>query len=327
MTAQKYRLAVRDALAEEMERDDRVFLMGQDVGAPGGLFRFTEGLHERFGPDRVRDTPISEAAVLGAAIGAALGGLRPVLEVSFADFVAVCFDGLVNQLAKIPFMWRTQLSGLPVVIRAMTGAGIAAGPQHSQSVENWLASVPGLTIVAPGSPGDVKALLKASIRSDGPVIVLEHKALLRERGEVGGADVVGVLGKAERLRRGGDVTVVTYSAMCRVVMAAAERLAHDGIGVEVVDLRTVTPLDRETIVTSVARTGRLVVVHEAHGPFGIAAEVMAVVGEECWRVLQAPMIRVTPPAIPVPVSRALEQRYLPSVDDVVSAVRASVSHG
>lgn len=323
----RYRLAIRDALAEEMEHDPKVLLMGQDIGASGGLFRLTEGLFERFGADRVRDTPISETATVGAAIGLAMLGYRPVVEIAFADLMATCFDTVVNQLAKIPFMFGPQVPHLPVVIRAMTGAGIGAGAHHSQSLETWFAHTPGLKVVMPATPRDAKALLKAAIRCDDPVIFLEHKDLLRDKGPVARDDEVGELGRAAVVRKGCDVTLVGYSGTLRTALAAADVLADRGATAEVIDLRTIAPLDIETILASVLKTGRLVVVHEAHGPMGVGAEILARLADPTFGCLHAPLARVTAPHEPIPANKALEVYYLPSVQAVVAAAERALEYG
>lgn len=323
----RYRLAIRDAMTEEMQRDPKVLLMGQDIGASGGLFKLTEGLFERFGAQRVRDTPISETATVGAAIGLAMLGFRPVVEIAFSDLMASCFDTVVNQLAKIPYMFGPQVPHLPVVIRAMTGAGIGAGAHHSQSLETWFAHTPGLKVVMPGTPRDAKALLKAAIRDDGPVIFLEHKALLRDSGPVPLHDEVGTIGKAAVVREGRDVTLVGYSGTLKTVLSAADQLATSGFSAEVIDLRSISPLDTRTILASVLKTGRLVVVHEAHSPMGVGAEILAQISAQAFEKLKAPMERVTAPHVPIPANKALEAFYLPSVDAVVRAADRALRHG
>ncbi len=323
MAELRYVRAVTEALAEEMARDERVVLLGEDVGAPGGAFGATRGLQQRFGKERVRDTPISETAIVGAAIGAALNGLRPVVEVMFMDFLATCWDQVVNQLAKMRYMFGGQVR-VPVVIRTHVGAGLGAGPQHSGSLEAWAAHVPGLAVVMPATPADAKGLLKAAIRDDDPVLVVENKTLYAAKGEVPDGDHVVPIGRAAVRRPGRDVTVVALSRMVGEALAAAERLAAEGIDVEVVDPRTVSPLDREAILGSVRKTGRLAVVHEAWAPCGIGAEVAALVAEHAHGALRAPVRRVTPPFTPVPFSPPMERFWLPDAGRIAAAARELV---
>lgn len=320
----KYRVAIRDAMAEAMTEDERVVVLGQDVGRPEGLFRLTEGLWSRFGESRVIDTPISEAGTAGAAIGLALLGYRPIIEVAFSDHLTMCFDAIVNQMAKIPQLFPTQVEGLPIVIRAMTGAGIGGGPQHSQSIEAWFAHVPGLAVVTPATPSDAKGLLKSAIAADFPVLYLEHKALLRVSEEV--TDDPVPLGSAAVLRSGEDVTIVGYSATIPVVLEASEHLRNAGTSVEVIDLRSVFPLDIAAIIESVRRTRRLLVVHEAHAFAGVGAEICAQVGEAFPTQVLA-ISRVTPAPVAVPVSRELEKEYMVKPRDVIEAVGRVMSPG
>jgi len=316
----RYVKAVTEALAEEMARDERVILLGEDVGAPGGAFGATRGLLQQFGKDRVRDTPISETAIVGAAIGAAANGLRPVVEIMFMDFLGTCWDQVVNQMAKMRYMFGGQVR-LPLVLRTHIGAGLNAGPQHSGSLEAWAVHVPGLKVVMPSTPADVKGLLKAAIRNDNPVIFIENKTLYAMKGEVPAGEHLLPLGRADVKRAGTDVTVVALSRMVHEALRAAEVLAREGVSVEVLDPRTVSPLDRGAIPASVARTGRLVVVHEAWGPCGVGAEIAAIVAEERLRSLRAPVRRVTPPFTPVPFSPPMEQFWLPNAERIVAAVR------
>jgi pyruvate dehydrogenase E1 component beta subunit len=316
----RYVRAIGEALAEEMARDERVILLGEDVGAPGGTFGATRGLYQQFGKDRVRDTPISETAIVGAAIGAALNGLRPVVEVMFMDFIATCWDQVVNQMAKMRYMFGGQVR-LPLVLRTHVGAGLNAGPQHSGSLEAWAVHVPGLKVVMPSTPGDVKGLLKAAIREDNPVIVVENKTLYAMKGEVPAGEHLVPIGRAEVKREGRDVTVVALSRMVHEALKAAEVLAAEGVSVEVLDPRTLSPLDRETLLASVGKTGRLVVVHEAWGPCGVGAEIVAVVAEHGFHSLKAPIRRVTPPFTPVPFSPPMEKFWLPDAQRIVAAVR------
>lgn len=312
----KYRVAIRDAMAEAMVEDERVVVLGQDVGKPEGLFRITEGLWNRFGDSRVIDTPISEAGTAGAAIGLALLGYRPIVEVAFSDHLTMCFDAIVNQMAKIPQMFPTQVKGLPIVIRAMTGAGIGGGPQHSQSIEAWFAHVPGLAVVTPATPSDAKGLLKSAVLADFPVLYLEHKALLRTSGEI--TDDPIPLGSAAVIRSGEDVTIVSYSATMPVVLEASDHLREGGIRADVIDLRSVFPLDTELIMESVRKTRRLLVVHEAHRFAGVGAEICAQVGEAFSKDVVA-ISRVTSPPVAVPVSRELEKEYIVKPRDVIEA--------
>ncbi|MDQ7783910.1 MAG: alpha-ketoacid dehydrogenase subunit beta [Desulfomonilaceae bacterium] len=318
MRETRYIRAIAEALHEEMARDEDVFVVGEDVGGPGGAFSATKGLMEAYGERRVRDTPISESAIIGLAIGAAAEGLRPVAEVMFADFLTVCMDQLVNQMAKTRYMFGGMYT-LPVVVRAPGGAGLNAGPQHSQSLEAWFAHVPGLKVVSPATPYDAKGLLKSSIRDDNPVIFLEHKALYGSKGEIPDEEYLVPLGKADVKRIGKDVTVVAASRMVHEALDAAKDLSKDGIEAEVIDLRTITPLDRETIFTSVEKTSRLVVAHEAVKAFGIGAEISAMVTEEMLDHLDAPVLRVGAPFVPVPFN--LERYYLPNARDIAAAVR------
>ncbi len=320
MPETRYVKAIADALAEEMARDERVIVLGEDVGAPGGAFGATRGLVQRFGKDRVRDTPISESAIVGAAIGAAASGLRPVVEIMFMDFIGTCWDQVVNQMAKMRYMFGGQLR-LPLVLRTHTGAGLNAGPQHSGSLEAWAVHVPGLKVVMPSTPADVKGLLKAAIRDDNPVLVVENKTLYAMKGEVPAGEHLVPLGRADVKREGRDATVVALSRMVHEALRAAELLAAEGVSVEVLDPRTLSPLDREAVLASVAKTGRLVIAHEAWGPCGVGAEVAALVAEHGLASLRAPVRRVTPPFTPVPFSPAMEKAWLPGAERIAAAVR------
>lgn len=316
----RYVRAVAEALAEEMVRDERVVLLGEDVGAPGGTFGATRGLYQQFGKDRVRDTPISETAIVGAAIGAAVNGLRPVVEIMFMDFIATCWDQVVNQMAKMRYMFGGQVR-LPLVVRTHVGAGLNAGPQHSGSLEAWAVHVPGLKVVMPSTPADAKGLLKAAIRDDNPVIVVENKTLYAMKGEVPSGEHLVPIGRADVKREGHDVTVVALSRMVHEALRAAEVLAGEGISVEVLDPRTLSPLDRETLLASVGKTGRLVIAHEAWGPCGVGAEIAAVVAEQAFGALKASILRVTPPFTPVPFSPPMETFWLPGAQRIAAAVR------
>jgi pyruvate dehydrogenase E1 component beta subunit len=312
--------AVREALAEEMRRDERVVLFGEDVGKAGGVFKVTQGLWEEFGAQRVWDTPISEIAITGMALGAALNGLRPVLDLMFADFFAVAWDQVANQIAKFRYQTGGQGERLPLVLRAASGAGVSFAAQHSQAIEGWLAQIPGLKVVVPSCPRDAKGLLKAAIRDDGPVCFLEPKALYFTKGPSGPDGEIMALGRAEVVRRGEAATVVSCGLMSPRSLAAAEALGADGIAVEVIDLRTLAPLDRETLAESLTRTGRLVAVDESPAGRGWSAEVLAWALEE-GLVGPGAARRVSPPASPVPFSPALEEAWLPSIERITAAVR------
>ena len=320
MPETRYVKAITEALAEEMARDERVIVLGEDVGAPGGAFGATRGLCQQFGGKRVRDTPISETAIVGAAVGAAANGLRPVVEIMFMDFIGTCWDQVVNQMAKMRYMFGGQIR-LPLVLRTHTGAGLSAGPQHSGSLEAWAVHVPGLKVVMPSTPADVKGLLKAAIRDDNPVLFVENKTLYALKGEVPAGEHLVPLGRADVKRAGTDVTVVALSAMVHQALAAAELLAREGISVEVLDPRTLSPLDRTALLASVAKTGRLVVVHEAWGPCGVGAEIAAIAAEAGWGSLKAPVKRVTPPFTPVPFSPPMERFWRPDAERIAAAVR------
>jgi 2-oxoisovalerate dehydrogenase E1 component len=312
--------ALGEALAQEMERDGRVFVMGEDVGLIGGIFGVTRGLRERFGDDRVRDTPISEATFCGMGVGAAAAGLRPVVEVQIFDFVTLMMDQIVNQAAKFRFM----LGGgptVPLVIRGPQGGGIRLAAQHSQSLEAWFVHVPGLVVVAPSSPSDAKGLLAAAIRDDNPVIFLEHKVLYAQKGPVPEAPYVLPLGRAEVKRPGRDVTVVATQVMVQRALAAAEELDKEGVSVEVIDPRTLHPLDEAAILASVEKTGRLVIAHEAVKRGGFGAEVAALVAEKAIDCLDAPIVRVAARHVPMPYNDALERATIPSQPDIAAAVR------
>lgn len=313
-----YAKAVGRALAEAMRADERVLVIGEDVSA-GGPFTITSGLVEEFGADRVRDTPISEAAITGIAIGAAQSGLRPVLEIMYIDFLTLALDQLVNTAAKARFMSGGQLS-VPMVLRTQGGAGQRAGAQHSQSLESWLCHVPGLKVVMPSRAVDAAALLAGAIADPDPVVVVENKTLYFRSEEVPDVVAPAPLGRAAVLRPGRDVTVVALSRMVHETLAAADALARDGIEVEVIDPRTLVPLDLDTIAASVARTNHLVVAHEAVGTGGFGAEVAAAVGHAAFDDLDAPVERVAAPFQPIPVSPGLEDTYLPGAADVRAAV-------
>jgi len=314
----RYIRAITEALREEMARDEAVFVVGEDVAYPGGSFSATRGLLEEFGERRVKDTPISESAIVGLALGAATQGLRPVAEIMFMDFLAVCMDQIVNQVAKARYMFGGQYR-LPMVIRTPCGGGLNAGPQHSQCLEAWFAHVPGLKVVMPATPYDVKGLLKTAIRDDNPVLFVENKALYGLKGEIPEEEYLVPIGQADVKRPGRDVTVVATSRMVHQSLEAAQTLAKEGIEAEVIDLMTITPLDKEAIFKSVEKTSKLVIAHEAVKAFGIGAEISAMVCEEMIDCLDGPILRVGAPYTPVPFSP--ERFYLPNAEDVIQAVK------
>lgn len=320
MAEMSYREAVAAAIAQEMRRDESVIFIGEDVAAAGGVFKTTEGLQAEFGPRRVRDTPISEQAIVGATMGAAMTGLKPIAEIMFSDFFAVCWDLAANQIAKTRFMSDGQCS-FPLVLRCANGGGVRFGAQHSQSVENWAMAVPGLKVVAPSTPADVKGLLAASIRDPDPVLFFEQKSLYGTKGEVPDGEHVEPLGNARMLREGGDVTIVALAAMVPRASRAADVLEkeHD-ISATVIDLRSLVPLDTTTIFEQVAKTGRLVTVEENPRLCGWGAEVSSLVAEELFWDLEGPIVRVTTPHIPLPAADALEDKVMPSVERIVDAV-------
>ncbi len=317
-----YREAIREALREEMHRDQRVFLLGEDVADAGGVFKVTLGLLAEFGPSRVIDTPLSESAIMGAAVGASLMGMRPVAEIMFADFATIAMDGLVNHAAKIHYMYGGELS-VPLVVRMAYGAGSKWGPQHTQSVESWLTNIPGLTIVMPSTPADAKGLLKTAIRTMNPVVFLEHKMLYGKKGIVPEGEHIVPIGKADIKRSGNDVTIVATGMMVERALAAAQTLEGDGVSAEVIDLRSIQPLDEETILASVEKTGRLVIVHEAPVRGGVGGEVAAVVASKVLGFLDAPIQRVGGPWAPIPFGPVLVDAYLPKVHDIIQAVHAT----
>jgi len=319
-----YREAVREALREEMRRDPSVFLLGEDIAEFGGSYKVTQGLLEEFGHERVRNTPISEAAIVGAALGAALVGMRPVAEIMYVDFMGIAMDQIVNQMAKIRYMFGGKARA-PVVIRTQQGTGRSSAAQHAQSLEAWFVHVPGLKVVQPSTPYDAKGLLKASIRDDNPVIFLEHKLLYAEKGPVPEEEYVIPLGKADVKRPGKDVTVVATSRMVLKALNAARDLEQEGIDIEVVDPRTLSPLDEGTILESVKKTGKLVVVHEAVRRCGFGAEVAATVAEKAFDYLDAPIKRVTALDTPMPFNPKLEAFVVPDEDRIKRAVRELVS--
>lgn len=321
MREMTYQEAIRETMSQMMRLDERVFILGEDIGVYGGAFGVTRGMIEEFGPERIRNTPISEAGIAGTAIGAALTGMRPIMELQFSDFVTIAMDQLVNQAAKLRYMYGGKAS-VPMVVRAPGGSGTGAAAQHSQSLEAWLAHVPGLKIVQPSTAYDAKGLLKAAIDDDNPVIFYEHKLLYGTKCEVPEELYSIPLGKADVKRRGRDVTVVATSMMVHKSLSAAERLEQDGIDVEVIDPRTLVPLDKETIIESVKRTGRLAVVYEAVKRGGYGAEIVSTVVEsEAFDYLDAPIVRLGGKEVPIPQNSNLEQMAIPQVEDIVEAIR------
>jgi pyruvate/2-oxoglutarate/acetoin dehydrogenase E1 component len=315
-----YRDAVTRGIAQEMARDANVVFLGEDIASAGGVFKATVGLLDRFGPVRVRDTPISEQALVGAAMGAAMTGLRPIAEIMFSDFLAVCWDIVANQIAKMRYMTNGQVS-LPLVIRTANGAGSRFGAQHSQSVENWAMAVPGLKVVAPSTPADVIGLLAAAVRDPDPVLFFEHKSLYASKGPVPDGEVIDQLGLAKVLRKGNDVTLVALAAMVPRALAAAERLAaNHGVSATVVDVRSLVPLDTSTLLREIAHTGRLVTIEENPRLCGWGAEIVSIAAQELFYSLDGPMLRITTPHLPLPSADNLEDAVLPSVDRIVKEV-------
>ncbi len=314
-----YLEAIRQGIWEEMERDPSVFLLGEDIGAYGGAFKVTEGMLEKFGEDRVIDTPISESAIVGAAVGAALMGMRPVVEMQFMDFIACGFDQIVNMAAKIHYRWG---AAVPMVIRGPSGAGVHGGPYHSQSNEMWFVHTPGLKVVIPATAHDAKGLIKASIRDDNPVIFYEHKFLYRRiKDEVPAGDFVVPLGQAQVRRQGTDIAVITYGAMVWTALEAAQQLEKEGISLEVVDLRTLLPYDEQTVLESVHKCNKVILLHEDTRTGGMAGELAAAIGEKAFDDLDGPIVRVTAPDTPVPFAPPLEEYFLPNAQKVAEAAR------
>jgi pyruvate/2-oxoglutarate/acetoin dehydrogenase E1 component len=319
-----YREAVARGIAQEMERDPNVVLIGEDVAAAGGVFKTTVGLLERFGPKRVVDTPISEQAIIGATMGAAMTGLRPVAEVMFSDFFAVCWDLVANQIAKSRYMTNGQVS-FPLVIRSANGGGARFGAQHSQSVENWAMMIPGLKVVAPSTPRDVVGLLAAAIRDPDPVLFFEQKSLYGVKEDLPDGEIIDELGTAAKVRDGDDCTIFALAAMVPRAVAAAEELGRDGIGAAVVDLRSLVPLDTRLILAETARTNRVFTVEENPRLCGWGAEVASIIAEEAIDELDGPIVRITTPHVPLPSAAALEDLTLPTVDRIVETVRKQVA--
>ncbi|MFJ8778594.1 alpha-ketoacid dehydrogenase subunit beta [Streptomyces sp. NPDC102476] len=320
-----YREAVAEGIAREMRRDPSVVCLGEDIGEAGGVFKTTAGLLKEFGRERVWDTPISEQAIVGAAMGAAMTGMRPVAEIMFSDFLACCWDYLANEIPKVRYMTGGQVT-VPLVVRTANGGGLGFGAQHSQATENWALTVAGLKIAAPSTPADVVGMMAAAIRSDDPVVFFEHKGLLATKGPPPPPDHVVELGRAAVVREGADVTLVALASMVPVALTASERLAQEGIGVEVVDLRSLVPLDMASVLASLGRTSRLVTVEENPYQGGWGATLVSVVADEGFALLDAPVRRVAAECVPLPFADVLEEQVIPTVDKVVAAVRSLAAY-
>ncbi len=315
-----YREAVAAGIAQEMERDETVAFIGEDVARAGGVFKATVGLFDKFGPKRVIDTPISEQAILGAAMGAAMTGMRPIAEIMFSDFLAVCWDFVANEMSKSRYMSDGQLK-CPLVVRTGNGGGSRFGAQHSQSIENWAMAIPGIKVVAPSTPADVKGLLAASVRDDDPVIFFEHKSLYATKGEVPAGEHIDTLGTAKIVRVGKDATIVALALMVpRAIQAADKLMADHGIDIEVVDVRTLVPLDMKTISSSIIKTGRLFTVEENPRLCGWGAEIVSIIVDELFWSLDGPAVRITTPHIPLPAADNLEDLTIPSVDRIYGKI-------
>ncbi len=323
MAELSYRDAVAYGIAQEMRRDPQLVMLGEDIAGAGGVFKTTVGLLDEFGPTRVRDTPISEQAILGAAMGAAMTGVPVIAEIMFSDFLAVCFDIVANEMAKSRYMTGGQMT-VPVVVRTANGGGSRFGAQHSQSVENWCMMIPGLKVVAPSTPADVVGLMAASIRDPDPVVFFEHKSLMATKGEVPDGELVDELGLAKTVREGSDATIVALAYMVPRALEAAERLAGEGISAEVIDLRTLVPLDTNAILGSVAKTSRVFTVEENPRLCGWGAEIASIVAQEAFWDVDGPVVRITTPHIPLPAAEALEDMAIPSVDRIVRTVKETL---
>jgi len=314
--------AIKEAMIEEMRRDEQVYLIGQDVGRYGGWFGVSKGMYEEFGPDRIIDTPISEMIISGSSVGAALIGMRPIAEIMYTDFLTLASDHIVNSAAKERYMFQDENISVPLVIRTAFGAGKGGGAHHCQNLENWFAHVPGLKVVMPSTPFDAKGLLKSAIRDDNPVVFFEHRALYDSLEEVIPDEEYTIpLGEADIKRKGNDVTIITLGAMLQKVLNVAEKLNQEGIETEIVDLRTLRPLDKETIIKSVKKTGRAVIVTEAWKTCGISGEIAALIAEDAFSSLKAPIKRIGSLEMPTPVSPILEKVYLPNENDILIKVK------
>ncbi|TYB40120.1 alpha-ketoacid dehydrogenase subunit beta [Actinomadura chibensis] len=318
-----YREAVARGIAQEMRRDDSVVFLGEDVAAAGGVFKTTVGLLDEFGPDRVRDTPISEQAILGAAMGAAMTGLRPIAEIMFSDFYAVCWDIVVNEIAKSRYMTNGQVT-FPLVVKSGNGGGLRFGAQHSQAIENWAMAVPGLKVVAPATPADVVGLMAAAVRDPDPVLFFEAKGMYATKAEVPDGEIVDELGTARIVREGGDCTIAALGMMVPRALTAAEELAREGVEATVVDVRSLVPLDTTTILDAFSATGRLFTVEENPRLCGWGAELVSIVAEERFNDLDGPLVRITTPHVPLPAAGALEDAALPSVARIADTIRRSL---
>ena len=323
MAELSYREAVARGIAQEMRRDPQVVMLGEDIAGAGGVFKTTVGLLDEFGPDRIRDTPISEQAILGAAMGAAMTGIPVIAEIMFSDFLAVCWDVVANQIAKSRYMTGGQIS-VPVVIRTANGAGSRFGAQHSQSVENWCMMIPGLKVVAPSTPRDVVGLMAAAVRDPDPVVFFEHKSLFAIKSEVPDDEIVDELGTARVVREGTDCTIAALALMVPRALKAAERLVKDGISAEVIDVRSLVPLDTRLLLASVLKTGRFYTVEENPRLCGWGAELASIIADEAFWNLDGPIVRITTPHIPLPSAEALEDMSLPSVDRIWETIRTTM---
>lgn len=315
-----YNAAIREAIHEEIERDPTVFVMGEDIATYGGVFKATEGLLGDFGPERIRDTPISEAAIVGLGVGAAMQGMRPIVEIMYMDFIPIAIDQIVNQACQIYFVSAGQVN-VPLVIRTQGGAGSFAGAQHSKSLEAWFTHIPGLKVVTPSTPYDAKGLLKSAIRDDNPVLVIEHKLLYKTTGNVPNEDYLVEIGKADVKRSGKDVTIIAWSRMVLEALKAADELASEGVEAEVIDLRTLNPLDEGTIYQSVKKTNRVVIVQEAWKNSGFGAEVLSRIQENMFSYLDSPIVRIAGLDTPIPFSPALEKLAIPGINNIKEGVR------
>lgn len=316
-----YKDAIKEAMVEEMRRDEDIIFLGEDIGIYGGAFGVSVGMIEEFGEERVRDTPISEAAIAGCAAGAAATGLRPIMEIMFSDFLTISMDAIVNQAAKMRYMFGGKAQ-VPMVVRCPSGSGTGAAAQHSQSLEAWMCHVPGLKVVAPSTPADAKGLLKSAIRDNNPVVFFESKTLYKAKGLVPKEDYVIELGKADIKREGSDVTVITYGRMLQRVQEAAETLSNENIQVEIIDLMTLYPMDKETIIKSVCKTGRALIVHEAAKTGGLGGEIAAAIVEsEAFDYLDAPVSRLAGKDVPIPYNPELEKAVVPKVHEIESKIR------
>jgi pyruvate dehydrogenase E1 component beta subunit len=321
-----YRDAIAYGIAQEMRREPSLVMLGEDIGPAGGVFKTTVGLIDEFGPERVRDTPISEQAILGAAMGAAMTGIPVIAEVMFSDFLAVCWDIVANQIAKSRYMTNGQVS-FPLVIRTANGGGVRFGAQHSQSVENWAMMIPGLKVVAPSTPADVVGLMAAAIRDPDPVVFFEHKGLMGTKGEIPSGEIVDELGTAKVVREGTDVTIAALALMVPRALEAATRLERDGVSAEVIDVRSLVPLDTRALLASVEKTGRFCTVEENPRLCGWGAEVVSILSEEAFWNLDGPSIRITTPHIPLPAAASLEDLAMPSADRIYETVHKSLDAG